>query len=482
MNKVKLFFISLLFFSFGSLQAQEQLGLRLENYAGINSVLLNPAWQTTNPLAWDLNLVSAGQFVDNSYAYIQNTNLSEVLNNTDNIYTPLDNLDNIPSDALLLDFYTNNRKKYITVSSFITGPSLSVRILEDNYLSIFTNVRTQVSTQDIPSELDYYTAIEQTVNQFFSIPKAQLAVMSWSEVGLSYARKIETYDGYLSIGGSLKFLNGYEAAYAQNATDFQIAQNIADTVTISTPDIRFGYTNSNFDVAEGGNFNLNKNGSGVGLDLGVSYTIEDGEELYKLKLGASILDIGSIRFDRFARDYRVQFPDQLSLTSRDYDGFPTIEEALEVLSQDIYGDPETISTGEEFTIGLPTALSLQADYMIIPMLYVNGLLVQRMPLAKVSVKRGNLLAVTPRFEHRWFAASLPLVLYNYNRFDVGASIRLAFLTVGTDNLGSLMGKSDFTGTDFYVGLKINPFSLGLDWGGGGGGSRGGRGKVKCYNF
>jgi len=60
---------------------QEQLGLRLENYAGVSSIPLNPAGNLTNPLRWDVNLVGAGMFWSNNYAFIKKTNTLDLINN-----------------------------------------------------------------------------------------------------------------------------------------------------------------------------------------------------------------------------------------------------------------------------------------------------------------------------------------------------------------------------------------------------------------
>ena len=77
-----------MFFSLISLSStfsQEQIGLRVENYAGVGSLSLNPTWQTTNPLAWDLNLVEASVFMDNNYAYFENASRKDIINNGENI-------------------------------------------------------------------------------------------------------------------------------------------------------------------------------------------------------------------------------------------------------------------------------------------------------------------------------------------------------------------------------------------------------------
>ena len=58
---------------FCTLQAQEQLGVRLSNYGGINSTLLNPAYHTTTPFRWDVNLLEGAGHITNDYAYLRRT-------------------------------------------------------------------------------------------------------------------------------------------------------------------------------------------------------------------------------------------------------------------------------------------------------------------------------------------------------------------------------------------------------------------------
>ena len=59
---------------------------------------------------------------------------------------------------------------------------------------------------------------------------------------------------------------------------------------------------------------------------------------------------------------------------------------------------------------------------------------------------------------------------------------MACLTFGTDYVGSFLRKGNFTGSDFYFAIKLNPLGLNLDtshWFEG----FGKRGKkVDCYKF
>ena len=110
-------------------------------------------------------------------------------------------------------------------------------------------------------------------------------------------------------------------------------------------------------------------------------------------------------------------------------------------------------------------------------LYVNATLIQRTPIGTNTIERGNLFALTPRYESRWISAFLPVSIYNWQNFQIGTAIRLAFLTIGTENIGSFFGQKNLTGTDFYAAIRINPYKLGWKNGGGKKGKA-----VKCYEF
>lgn len=458
--------------------AQEQLGLRTENYSGVNSLALNPANGTTSKFQWDLNLVGAGIFGQTNYGFIYNTNVGDIIRTLPeaDLAKNYSSESQFPSNTLIIDAYDNNRKKFFTLSSMVLGPSLMINLESGHSFGIFTNFRTMASSQNIPSNGDYFNFDRTPIGEFLTIPAFDGAILSWSEVGINYARRLETATGSLSVGGSIKFLNGYEGGFINNRRDFSVRQLPGDTLDFTNLDFSFGFTTSN---EEGTDVRINRNGGGIAFDLGAVITIDGFDDGYQWKFGAALLDIGRIQFNQNAESHRINTDQPFIIPTGAYETVNSLDETVELLSEQSLNDPSLSLESGDFGIWLPGALSLQADYAVSPGIFVNATLIQRLPYRSNAVKRGNLLAVTPRFEHRWLSAALPLSLYNYQRLQVGAAVRLAFLTIGTENLGSFIGQSNFTGTDFYVALKVNPFNLGFDFGGGG--RRGGK-SVKCYEF
>ncbi len=475
MNCKKFFLCFLIFLPLFS-QAQEQLGLRFDNYSGINSVVLNPANNITSKFTWDINLIEAGLFFDQNYGFIGNTNLIDLAKNSDNIMSALD-LDN-PNlndpNTLLFDFYDNEQTKFISTNIETMGPSFMVNLASGHTFGIFTRARAMIGGKQLPTSLTYYN-YERIIDEGeLLVPEFKMAGMAWTEIGINYAREFESNAGHWAIGGNIKFLNGYESFFVQNNTNFQVIRHGNDSISASTLDLEYGFTTASVEQEA---LNTKATGTGFGMDLGAIFTIEDGEDDYRFKFGVSLIDLGRISFDRFTESHALKRQGGTNLNFDEFNTVSNIDQSTELLSEIVFGDASLSDRPAGYKIWLPTALSLQADLKIIDMIYLNSTLVQRIPMAGPALARDNIFALSPRFEHRWFGASFPLTLYNWQDIRIGTSLRLAFLTLGTDNIGSIIGKSDFTGSDFYLALKVNPFNLKL-----GGSSKNGGKNVRCYEF
>lgn len=464
--------------------------MRLERYAGMYSATINPANTADNPNNWEVSLFTAEAFFDNSYAFLRNTSLPHAWRNTDKIVSAADTSGENPppSDAIFLDYFSGKRKMHAVVQTRLTGPGFSFRIGDKHVVGLTTAFRSEVSSYKIPEILAYRTVSNLPRNQAINIPPTGLTGMVWGEIGLHYSQSNTESDIHTAWGVSPKFLLGYEGFYTRAQSRFDYTQRLGDTVAFGSANWDYALTMGNINDSD--NARLRKQGSGFGLDAGFTWAqaAENADDGYAWRLGVSVVDLGFVRFRKNAERHHIAFDTLLTVSDADFPGRDNASEVLRDVSQAFLGDPAASLTARSFAIGLPTALSVQFDAQVAPQLYVSGLIVQRVPLLSHSVKRPNTLAVVPRFEHRWFSVSLPVVLDDWQSLRIGAAARLGWLYVGSDNLGSFFKKQKQTGSDIYIGLKINAFSLNLNTGNGlkkesnPHHGRQNMRKIKCYQF
>jgi len=91
-------------------------------------------------------------------------------------------------------------------------------------------------------------------------------------------------------------------------------------------DFQYAYTTNNADVADGADFDVSPYGKGFAVDLGVNYVIEDDSDTYKLRLGASLNDIGGVKFKTNAEVHGLRGAQTITFDESTYQSFTTIEE------------------------------------------------------------------------------------------------------------------------------------------------------------
>ncbi len=464
--------------------------MRLEQYSGIYAATINPANTAYNPNHWEVSLFTAEAFFENNYAFLRKTSLPNALRNSDNIVSAVDApRENPPAaDAILLDYFSGKRKMRAVVQTRVTGPGFSFRFGEKNVIGLTTALRSEASSYKIPGILAYRTISDLPRNQAINIPPTGLTGMVWGEVGLHFSRSNSDTDLQTSWGVSPKLLLGYEGFYTRAQSRFDYTQRSDDTVAFGSANWNYALTTGN--ITDSDNTALRKQGTGFGFDAGFTWSKPADNEAvgYAWRLGVSLLDLGFMRFRNTAERHHIAFDTLLTVSDTDFPDRNNASDVVRDISQAFLNDPDASLRGRSFAIGLPTALSVQYDAAITQRVYVTGLIVQRVPWMKYSVKRPNTLAVVPRFESRWVSFSLPVVLSDWQSLRVGAAARLGWLYVGSDNIGSFFKKKRLTGADIYIGLKINAFSLkarrenGLTKESSPRRGRQKMGKIKCYSF
>ena len=479
-------FIFLLFFSCRQSVAQEQLGLRLENFSGINAVFLNPAATVSVPFKWDINIVSAGFFFENNYAVVRDASVFALSAQRDNLDMrfagDVDSETNLPPAAFVFDYFNDNKERFISSVTTLHGPSVMAKF-GGHTVGAFYNFRNAFGAANIPDNLSYYIYDRRDFFDTFPVTPFDAHFMLWDEIGINYAYAFETNAGFLSIGTNLKYLRGKEAGYFENINTIDLTKTGEDSIAAQVALLDYGLTTASLSQES---FANETTGTGFGIDLGVTATFGGyKDEGYDLKLGIALLDFGLINFTQNTQAHRADITSFTEITTETFDGITEIEDYQDFLnrfSQEAVGSPGGTLLDNKFKMALPTGISVQADYSFNENIYLNFTAIQNTRFRLPGVLRNNVVALTPRYERRWYAFQMPLVLRNHRSFRVGLAGRIAFLTLGTDNIGSLVGRySDFTGTDFYLGLKFNPFRVGAsDRYSGPGRKRLDNKKVKCY--
>lgn len=201
---------------------------------------------------------------------------------------------------------------------------------------------------------------------------------------------------------------------------------------------------------------------------------------YLYRVGISVTDIGSIKFNKNARKLRVTdgslFWPGISGTQ-----YTNINDLTGELSNRFFGDPQSLIVGNAFSMALPTMVNFHADVNITAIIagrtssslsynlhktkgssfavkgewFVSGLAMIPVVTSHSTVTRQSLISAGARYETRHMQIGVNTSLSGYDTFLLGANIKIGYFFMGTDNLISFMKLKDYTGTNLYAGLKFN---------------------------
>ena len=266
--------------------------------------------------------------------------------------------------------------------------------------------------------------------------------------------------------------------HLKNGAQFQQLHN--DSLAISKRfELEYAYTNTSISKNK---LSLRHNGNGMALDIGTTFIFGDKIDDYTFRIGISLLDLGFINYNKNSSKYYIKIDSltQIDLKElKDISQLSDLESVNTQLSRELLNDSDKSFRSNSFYLRTPAALSIQFDYSFSKLFYIQAVLLQRIKPRKQKITRANIFSISPRIQHRWFSFSPTLTIYDWKAVHIGSSVRIGFLTIGSDNISGLWSdKSIYTGSDFYLGLKFNPFRIGkknkYD--------RNLNRKIKCYKF
>lgn len=404
----------------------------------------------------DVNIVGVGTYVNNDLVYLNKHSIASLLRDASQ-----NNTSGLENDIR----YNQNRKRHHAYNrTFVALPS-AVWSQGDHAVGLSLGARSYTGIRKVPDYVARF--IEHGVTQHtvqhnidYELKNTRAASLNFAEVKLSYAHTFwkKNQDMFMAGVTVSKFFS--VAGGAANIHNFNFNVNSDTLTSVAQLEADAMYTH---------NPRLNARG-GLGLDLGFTWqrmlsnvnsyypnSRRSGcrQVPYLWKLGVSIIDIGSVKFDPADFHYAGY-----NFDSYDWYGYAQAD-PNEDNPTDLFAAQEpNIREGrvrKPNKIRLPTFVSAQFDYNVwASRFYVNATIVQGLPVGKrkFGLRHANSLSITPRWETYWFEAAMPFSLYEYQHPQLGLMLRFGPVTIGSDKIVNWFIKSKLYGGDIYAHVKI----------------------------
>ncbi|WP_299130961.1 DUF5723 family protein [uncultured Winogradskyella sp.] len=416
--------------------SQSYIGHAIDNFSGIQGITYNPSSIVGSNSKADINLFSASIFGGSDYFAI---NVSDIIKSEGGFDFESDT-EKFPSNANSFFFNAD-----------ILGPSFMFNLSPKSSIGIISRLRANFNINNINGTLYESVSNNFDLNEDFDFDSKNLSgtIHAWGEIGFAYGRILVNKPKHVLKGGvTLKYLQGGGAIF-MNTLGMQ-GQYDASAQTLTTQgELNYG-TSRDF---EDGDIDFSELSAGFGLDFGFTYqwhpnrendTIPSYKDAYKLKIGVSVTDIGSVNYE-----------DAITTT---YDLNATVdasnfEDDTEAFLEDNYSGTETKNPSR---IQLPTALHLLVDYRFAKKWFISAQANLSMikDNAELSNAIINTVIIAPRLETKWFSFYAPLSLRQFGDVSLGSGLRFGPLTLGSGSvITNLLSDSSKT-TDVYIGLKI----------------------------
>jgi hypothetical protein len=440
--------------------AQEMLGISQSRYAGIQGVYVNPAFSTLNAMKREVGCGGYEFSVTNNFFGVKNTLFTDLKGYSqggsfgNNAYT-YDNFD--PSkpgtSQLLLNISTS-------------GPSFITKLLgERAAIGFFTRHRSYFNANQVDNS---FLKLIESGFKYQPLQGLKLLdnnfefqMMRWSEIGGNFSLRILNTDRHrLVVGINAKLLIGGQSIYLRsNKFDY----TVLDDSTIRVRSARLEYSHSGgfstpqiaFNQSLSQNFSnlLETPGFGMCTDWGAYYELKTrkGGDAYRFRFGGSLTDAGSIRYKEsiFSRDFYLTDSLDVNLNA-----FKTLN-VSKIDTSMIHSFKSDLSNGY-FNMRLPTAFQFSADLRIMRWLYINAstFLPLDVPDRTGGVRQIRRMVIAPHIETKFISIVLPYSTNNFDRGNLGISLRYKGMWIGTNDLLTLITSPQQQSLSFYFAAKI----------------------------
>lgn len=473
-----------MFFAFSHSFSQNYLGVHSSNYAGVMGLDIQPASFVDGRFKVDINLVSANVGFFNNAQQLNTSSLNgwwpKIIREKQ-----FENSETSFQDQFLIDNFKlgSNKKLGAYTNVQVDLLNFAFHVHPKIAIGLGVKMRSIANVEELSPEfmtlakngLDY----ADLFNAKFNDQNANISAMAWKEYKLNYGQVlVDRNEHFLKMGVGVKLLQGMASAYMYSK-NMNYGLNTKDTSFLLQGDFSYGYSN-NLDQ-EKINLENELKGSasklGIGFDLGFVYEWRpdhakykydmDGKtgiwrqdkNKYKARVGVSLLDIGGMKFRKggYSRDFTVNENNPFDLmVFNGVDNLKEMDQKIDSLIQFDADWNEKEHRGESYFHNLPTALSLQAGYMIWKdfMVDVTGIVNLISKKNENRVRIANQITVTPSYDFAWASVHIPISYNSYSGFKAGLGTRLGPITIGITDFKSLFATGKLTGSEIYAGLRL----------------------------
>jgi outer membrane protein OmpA-like peptidoglycan-associated protein len=458
--------------------AQYWTGMNGSAYMGVTTVDFNPAIADSRFIV-DVNLFSIATAVNNNYVGLDRYTLLH----WNDLNDP-----NFQADHLLERVNGHDKDVYLGMQvqgplsfmfSFGKGLNKNKNAIAVSYHSNFIFNGDKIS--EIFARSAYYglgykaDSVTDFLGKNITNGNINFRTMAWNDYGITYSRVILEQGAHMvKVGGTLKLIQGLVGGYVY-VKNLNYQWPKYDTLSIFKANVNYaysqgmissqGYQPDNFGNNHSSYTNFSDGPLTAAVDFGAIYEWRPQQDKYKkdedgawraknrytLSAGVSVVDFGAARFKE--GEYSENFTADITNWSVKNATFPA---GLQSVDDTIHSRFQITPSKSYFSMWLPTRINGFLDYNSPLGLGANfsTTISPNMAPKRNMVHEVTNFAITPKYENEWFGVYLPLTYDVMGNFNLGTSIRVGPLLIGTQDILAFFARKYFYNEEVHAGLKI----------------------------
>jgi hypothetical protein len=446
--------------------AQQQIpGLESSNYGGLYRATYNPSIIGGPRHKWQINIGTLGGSIN--YRYFRFVGENSLL------YPLL-------APRSTKELYGRSRtmgsltyKDPVYLASEIRWPSAMVALGKYQGIALQFRTRGYAIARNIPEPIQnmYFYRLDTGGTPVINNQQwgdFSMVQQSYSDVSLTYGAQLLDLEAHkLRIGATFKRVFGARVGYlAGSAGSFSLgpvaANSESSQLTLSNLAYESGYSAPTRKNGLGNLFNSDKTGAGWAYDLGFSYElgsywgkskeVYDESPEYLIRIGASLTDIGSIKY---------QTSDSRKTRGRVGESIIGQKQMETISDQGPQGFMSLFPAETDTTLGatvqLAQAVHYEADIQLVKGFFLTLSKTTRFKDRSnqpLDVYMPNTFTITPRFEDEDSDFAFPITfIKGNNRPSIGAVGHFGPVFLGFSSVNGLMKKGGARGSMVYIGFS-----------------------------